>query len=86
MVKRNQLKRRAERSASQTISETRHAHLLDPMGTSMWCLRPDTESSMAVVRAELDEKTLEVAWAQGKAMTLQETIALALALDPGHSG
>jgi predicted ATPase len=40
--------------------------------------RPDYESNLASLRAQLDESTFETAWAEGAALTLEQAIELAL--------
>ena len=42
---------------------------------------PDIQHSIAHIRTHLDEPTVAAAWAEGQAMTLDEAIAYALALD-----
>jgi len=40
--------------------------------------RPDYESNLASLRAQLDESTFEAAWAEGAALTLEQAVELAL--------
>jgi hypothetical protein len=40
--------------------------------------RPDYESNIAVTRAQLDLTTFEMAWAEGRAMTLDQAVEFAL--------
>ena len=42
---------------------------------------PDIEHTVTSIRSQLDEPHFAKAWAEGQAMTLDEAIAYALALD-----
>jgi non-specific serine/threonine protein kinase len=44
--------------------------------------RPDYESSLATARAQLDPITFEAAWAEGRAMALEQAVASALEDNP----
>jgi non-specific serine/threonine protein kinase len=41
--------------------------------------RTDDDRNVAIVRSRLDEKRLNMAWAEGRAMTLEQAIEYALA-------
>jgi predicted neutral ceramidase superfamily lipid hydrolase len=43
--------------------------------------RADYDRILAAVRAQLDEQTFAAAWAEGRAMTLEQAIAYALEVD-----
>jgi len=68
----------AERSARLlSAAET----LLDTIGLSLaaWPeMRADYDRYVAAARAQLDEATFAAAWAQGRAMTLDQAVAYAL--------
>jgi hypothetical protein len=50
-------------------------------GTEVWVTR-DNEETLAAIRAQLDEAAFAEAWAQGRTLTADEAVALALdALD-----
>jgi len=57
--------------ASETLRQTLGGHI--DVGD-----RPDYESNLASLRAQLDTVAFEAAWAEGKAMTLEQAIAYAL--------
>jgi len=40
--------------------------------------RPDHERNLSSLRAQLDQATFEAAWAGGAALTLEQTVALAM--------
>jgi non-specific serine/threonine protein kinase len=49
-------------------------------GAALWSLdRREYERNVAIARTQLDETTFATAWTEGQAMTLEETIAYALA-------
>ena len=48
--------------------------------------QPEYERQVAIIRAQLDEGTFTSAWAEGQAMTLEQTINYALAVEPDQLG
>ena len=48
--------------------------------------QPEYERLVAIVRAELDEAAFTDAWAEGQAMTLEQTIKYALTVEPDQLG
>jgi predicted ATPase/DNA-binding SARP family transcriptional activator len=48
--------------------------------------QPEYERQVDIVRAQLDEQTFTAAWAEGQAMTQEQTIEYALAVEPGQLG
>jgi hypothetical protein len=48
--------------------------------------RGEYEQNVAALRALLDAKALEAAWAEGRAMTLDEAAAYAVGAGPGRAG
>jgi tetratricopeptide (TPR) repeat protein len=48
--------------------------------------QPEYERQLVVLRAQLDEATFTTVWAEGQAMTLQQAIEYALAVEPGQLG
>jgi len=48
--------------------------------------QPEYERQLAILRAQLDEAIFTTAWAKGQAMTLQQAIEYALAVEPGQLG
>jgi predicted ATPase/DNA-binding SARP family transcriptional activator len=53
--------------------------LSDAVGAPFLARRTDSERAVAALRAQLDEATFSLAWAEGRAMTLEQAIAEALA-------
>jgi predicted ATPase/DNA-binding SARP family transcriptional activator len=65
-----------ERAATLLGAE---AALRETLGYQTWpTIRADYEHIVATVRAQLDEATFAAAWAEGRAMTLEQAIAYAL--------
>ena len=70
----------------QPQGAARAAHLLgaaeaqfQAMGAAMWPAdHRDRERSMAAIRAALNEEAFAAAWAEGRAMSLEQAIAYAL--------
>jgi hypothetical protein len=53
--------------------------LREAIGTPIWPVdRPTYERDVATMRAQLDEATFVAAWAEGRAMPLEQAIAYAL--------
>ncbi len=56
--------------------------LLEAMGIVMHPVeRSEIDRDVAAVREQLDEATFEAAWAEGRAMSLEEAVAYALGED-----
>jgi non-specific serine/threonine protein kinase len=47
--------------------------------------RPDLERSLVALRAGLDERALAAAWAEGRALTLEQAVAVALERAPANA-
>ena len=58
------------------------AALRKPIGSVIHLAdQPDYERQLSLLRAQLDEAAFSAAWAEGQAMTLEQTIEYVLAVD-----
>ena len=63
------------------------ARLHEATGSSYFALRPDYDRALATARARLDEATWETAWTNGRSLSVEQAIVLAVGTPaPGLSG